>query len=567
MGARGRKRNKSSRRAAADSGGNEATSSGGGRSSLLAYVLIVLAAGATFAGTLGAGFVWDDINLIVTNPLMKSAGSLPGFFTSDIFVEGDARGDYYRPLFLTTLLMDSLAYGESAMGFHLANIFLHVLVSVCVFRLTLSLMQYLRGGMAESRDTVIALVAALLFSVHPLHAEPVAWISGREELLYTFFALLSAVYFIKSLDPENRGLSDLVVSVLCFFAALLSKESAIALPAVLFLLVLVGPHVSRKRLMLPVFHLAAAVLYFSIRGLVLDASPVPTETTFGERLLTAPWVFVQYIKLFVWPFSYRILHDFDYVQGMGDWRFWFPLLAAVLAAAMLPVFRKRLFAETAGRLLLFSAGVYALLIAPVLGIVVEIQPVPLAERYAYAPSLGLILPLALGCAMLLDFARERGFMKMLPIPMAAVLLVLAALSWHRASFWKNENVFFQRMLKDAPNFYQGYYNRGRGLYRARNYRGALANFQRAAQLEKRSPSVQLNLGVTHYALGDMLAAETALLQAIQLRPDYYRPYFNLGVLYTRTGRIDDARRNLETVLKLNPGHQSARDRLKRLKTP
>jgi hypothetical protein len=184
---------------------------------LLAYLLLGLAA---YSNVVNAFFLSDDFELI--GRVLE--GGLP-------FTWGREHGGFFRPVFILSFYLDGALWGSRPFGFHLTNLSLHSLDAFLVYLLTREL---LRKGRAAStgREWKVALVAGLVFLLHPSHTEAVTWVSGRADLLASLFSLLSVLSFISHSGEAKTG--ALVKALMWFALALLSKESAACLPALVF---------------------------------------------------------------------------------------------------------------------------------------------------------------------------------------------------------------------------------------------------------------------------------------------------------------------------------------------
>src|SRR5262249_26136955 len=189
-----------------------------------AYGLIPVALSLlTSVNVLGNRYAFDDTDQVLDNSFIISLGNPPAAFTHTVwsfFTEkiGASNDNYYRPLFTSLFTINYAVFGTAAWGWHLVNLLIHAACALFAFMVCRRL---------TGRDTV-AVTAPALFSVHPVQAESVAWISGITDPLMGLF-LLPAVYFYVRFRQEGRA-SFMAASLGLFFLALLSKETAVALP-------------------------------------------------------------------------------------------------------------------------------------------------------------------------------------------------------------------------------------------------------------------------------------------------------------------------------------------------
>src|SRR5437868_616965 len=185
-------------------------------------LLVCLLSFIAYAGTIRFEFVYDDTPLIVQNSYIASWKYLPSYFGTHLF-RGvpDILVHYYRPLVLTWLLVERKLFGLNPAGWHLMNAVLHVAVTYLVCLLMLRL----------TADIRIASIAGLIFGLHPIHIEVVAWASSASEMLLAIFVLASFLCFMRAASAEGRA-PWMLGSLIFFAAGLLTKETACVLPAV-----------------------------------------------------------------------------------------------------------------------------------------------------------------------------------------------------------------------------------------------------------------------------------------------------------------------------------------------
>ena len=194
-------------------------------------VVIVAAVLVVYANAFGNAFVWDDQYLIVENPAIKSWGRFWTLWTADLFPH--VVSHYYRPLQALTYLVDYQLWTLAPFGYHLTSTLLHAGVALLFYRFVAALLGAPRA----------ALIAALLFAVHPIHTEAVTYISGRSDPLSALFLLVALVGFVEG--DRSRFTVWRVGSLAAFAAALLAREAAMALVPLVVPLTLIRHYVRR----------------------------------------------------------------------------------------------------------------------------------------------------------------------------------------------------------------------------------------------------------------------------------------------------------------------------------
>ncbi len=291
---------------------------------------VALLAAVASLNTLRNGFVWDDQELIVGNDAVKSAGTLAKGLTRDFFAHrpDDFAYGYYRPLTTLSYAADYAAWRLRPAGYHATNILLN---TACVCLGTLLL---LRLGLVPGA----AFCAGVLFAVHPIHVETVAWISGRTDLLSLLLALASFLVFLSARDGggrlhRRRAALLLAASAAAYAGALLAKEMSLVLPLWLFLADRRAPS---RRLVTPLRalapHAAVTAAYLAWRFMAVSVS-VPANQdvqTPAAAALSAPITVARYLGWLAFPISPSAYVQNPYVTIFTAARFLLPVAALAL---------------------------------------------------------------------------------------------------------------------------------------------------------------------------------------------------------------------------------------------
>ena len=486
---------------------------------------------ATYANTSANGFVWDDNDVIVNNPANRSLGTIPSLFASVDRTQTGQHTAYYRPLTRLTYVLDRQLFGESPAGYHLENVVLHALA-------VLALYLFVRVSFGSSRS---ALVAALLFAVHPVNSEAVDFLATRNTLLATLFTLVSLLAFQRARLSDRAGL--LPVSWAAFFAALLSKETAAMLVAILPVLMRLGPGRPTARTgrsaLLP--FLAVLGAYLTLRwnalsgpvGASLDAAGLP------GRLAANLYIVPRYLGLVLWPRDLSALHGVP-----ADWTARWPLLLlawlAICAAAFLVV---RLRSPLAS----FGLAWFALNLLPVSG-VVPIPSAPMAERYLYLPAAGLWMI----AGDLVSQLRERRprWRTALAAGVAALAFLGAAATVRRNRVWRDAVSFYSAMVEASPDQVLGHYSLGLAHQIAGDLPAARSSWERAVALDPGYFDVAAKLGLSYAQAGEWDSAERSLAAAVAASPSDAVALFNLAVVQDKAGKSAQALAHYRSFLDL-----------------
>jgi tetratricopeptide (TPR) repeat protein len=473
-------------------------------------VAIAFAAGfLAYANTLGHGFVWDD-SILLDQKIRFYRGPL------DVFLEPPVLPSFkvYRPLTFGSYYLDQILWSRNPLGFHLTSVLLHAVNSALVYALAAAL------GCASGP----ALWASLLFAVHPVHTEAVAWIACRADLLATTFAILTILAFLRY--RARGGWAALTAVAVSSFAAIASKETGAAVP--LLVLAVPGARFSEsdesnrpdRSVWLGLLASACGLLaYWVLRP--ADRSPDLSPSAFAPSGLgSLIGAFGFYVARTFVPLG--LTAYMPEAPGGGAMSF----LAAVGVALAVAL----LFAPPAAQSIRrFGTLWFLLALAPPLLVVVSGMLVTkVSERYLYLPSVGLCLLVASALSL-----RPRSLStRRAAVAMAAGLAALTLVTVSRNLAWRDEITLWSRVVSHETRFALPYMNLGLALADAgrfdeaeRAYRAALA--ARADDTGTRDTYV--NLGHLQLRRGSMDEAAELFTRANAIAP-HASAYYGLGVV-------------------------------------
>ena len=456
------------------------------------YLAVAACAVVVHLGALLNRFAMDDLYIIVWNPLVHSGDGIWRAFGSPYWPP-DLGGKLYRPLAVASYAFDGLL--GNALWFHAVNLLWHAGASIAVAALA-----------RRWAGTAAALVAGLLFAVHPVHVEAVANVIGRAELMAALFVCL-AVY--AAVVKESMGWSALAIA-----AGLLCKENAAVAPALILWAWWVGfSRPPRHRMLAFVGSwLAIAAVYVALRGAVLapyarlhDIAPVFVGQSPVAVRLTALATLADVLRLLVFPLTLRVDYspvERTIVTSVLDGRFLLGLAAlGVWAGLLVAAWRHERKVEA------FGLGWIAIAFLPVANLVFP-AGILLADRTLYLPSVGLAL--ALGAALTrLPPDRVRA--------VAAILVIAGGVrSALRVPVWHDDGAVTLSILEDSPSSYRGPARMG-ALYQSRGDAArALDALRLAAQTFDRDPTVFMAGADAAFTLHRPALADSLLLRAEQL---------------------------------------------------
>ncbi len=502
-----------------------------------------------FLPALGCDFTnWDDPPNFINNPHYRglSPAHLKWMFTT--FLLG-----HYQPLSWITLGADYLIWGMNPLGYHLTNLTIHAVgvglffeVLRTLFRLTPSLAE-----IAESWRDKGAFVGALLFGVHPLRVESVAWITERRDVLCGVFFLLSVLMYLRMHEKSSRGLSSgkaYGLSILFFGLSLFSKALGIALPAVLLILdfwplrrFVPGRRwacLLRKGPYLLVALLDGILMMFAMRHIV--AVQEFRQYDLSERALQAGYGLCFYVGKSFLPIGLAPIYPIEMSSGPTRLAYGASLAVAVGVTILLIVRRKQWPALSAGW---FS---YALLVSPVLGLVVTGRQVT-ADRYTYLACLPLAAILG-GAFTRISPARFAQ----VGAAAAGVLLALGILTFRQTGIWRNGRTLWEQQVRLFPNYAEGNYFRGMALKDEKDLAGALRDFDRTLQLDPKFHRAYYVRGVLKIDLGDSSGALADLNEFLRYDPSSEHALYHRGLAHLTLGHDSAAYSDFTLSLTLDP---------------
>lgn len=496
---------------------------------------IVGLAGLLYAGSLLNGFVFDDHPLVETNLQFRSIEGLTQLFRSGGWLT-------YRPLRTASYAIDYALFGLTPSGFRAFNILYHALNGVLVFTL-------LRTILGVTRP---ALLAAILFIVHPVQTEAVAYISGRRDVLFTLFYLMGFYGFVRY--RASGRVRFLCLTGISYYLGLLSKEMAITLPLLCLGYDLVrsmpedgeggrsswmalreaGLRLWRdhRRLYLVIGAVFSAMAYYFV---VLFRVTQRFDLWGGglwPTALTSVTIMGRYLTLLLWPVTLNADYSFNAFpvpETLVDSRVLMAI--AVVGGSLWAIWRSLANHRWAA----FGGLWFFVTLLPVVQIIPHAWIV--AEHYLYLPSIGVCLAAAMLAEGLLERVRPR---QAVAAAFALAVLLLGFRTVIRNRDWKDDLTLWTKTVRTAPASARARRNLGR-LYMIRGRRQEAAQeFREALRIAPNDAPTWNNLGVMLLELGNLDGAERAFTGALRLNSLPLDVRINLGIVSLRRGQVKQA---------------------------
>jgi tetratricopeptide (TPR) repeat protein len=489
---------------------------------------IIVAVIAAYLSTLGAGFIWDD-DRHVTAPALRSIGGL-----WRIWFERGATQQYY-PLLHTVFWLEHHLWGSAALGYHLANVVFHAGVAVLFWRVLRRL--NLPG----------AFLAALLFALHPVHVESVAWISEQKNTLSTLFYLAALLCYLR-FDVDRRW-QDYAWATAWFACALLTKSVTATLPAaILVVLWWRRGQLDWRRDVWPVLPwfilgVIAGLHTAWVERTLIGAEGAAFEFTFVQRLLLAARVPFFYLGKLLWPARLTFIYP-RWTIHPADLLAWLPLCAAALITAAAWRLGRRMRAPLAAWLLFVGS------LFPVLGFfnVFPFQYSFVADHFQYLASLPIIALLAATLCSLVNRPLQLTW-----TVASGALVACAALTWRQTQLYHSSETLYRATIARNPTCWMAYNNLGREVAADPQRRDeAIALFERAIELHPTHAEALSNLGLALAQAGRVSEALTRLETSLRLNPHLYQAYNNYAIALVAADRLPDAVNAFARAAELNP---------------
>ena len=544
---------------------------------IIAIILLFIIVLFTYRNAADNSFVdWDDFTYVVNNDLVRNTGEsgLKEIFTTPV-------SSNYHPVTMLSLRLNNNTCktcpdGISPAPFIKWNVFLHILNTALVFILVFLLF---------SRNILLAFMAALLFGVHPMHVESVAWISERKDLLYSFFFLSGLITYIKFISRENRNHLWLFATFVLFVLSALSKATAVVFPVVLLLVDFWlyksehGNHAreairhafSFKNLfrLIPFFivSLLIGIMAYKLQNgenipglLSPDANLPDVVNEIGpfsvfQRIRIASFGLVTYLVKFFAPVNLSALYPYpmteEFNSGMFAVKLWLSFAGVLVIASLV------LFSLKKTKLFAFGLGFYLVTVALVLQFI-SVGLAITADRYTYLPYIGT------GIVVVSLLLNSRGRLRTLLLFLYGCFIILMILlSGNQIMKWNDTESLWTSVIDKYPD--AEIPRRSRGKYYSRvalqaanpsvktKYEDlAFTDFTAAIKAGSRNADVFEGIGCIYGSRGDNTKALAFLNSAIELDPEKGSAYFNRALILGNMNMNEEAIKDYNLALEYQP---------------
>jgi hypothetical protein len=492
------------------------------------------------------GFTYLDDNALILNnlPFLENIRNIFGAFTHDVFFMAQSTTAFFRPILTISLMPEAIVGGSIPLFYHLVNVGIH-LTAACLVYVLFTKLKYTKR---------ISLFSSLIFVVHPVLTQAVAWIPGRNDSLLAVFVLASFIFLIDFVATGKRIL--ILISTVFFSLALFTKESAIVLP-----MLGIGYLWIRNRLDKNTFlefgsgWLIAILLWLSLRiPAMTNPLPMSLHAGISSFLENVPGTLQLLGKVF-FPFNlsvFPIQQDTMFLWGY--------LASALIAGLLLFQVKTRQTSRHTYLMLLFGFVWFLAFLWPSF---MKFDPgtPDFIEHRLYLPIIGLLILLAESHVG--RYLNEMNRKIFIPLSLG-LLLVLSGITFmyenaffDKISFWKDATV-------NSPHSSFAQKNLGAMYFLDQNYSLAELHSKNALALNPEEPMAHNNLGLIYANLGQNQDAKKEYMLELATNPFYDNAHYNLGLLYYRMGDLKSARTEWEYTLKINPSYYDAYQALQAL---
>lgn len=514
--------------------------------------IVLLITAVTYFGTAKFDFVAGDYAQILSNPFVKAWRYVPQYFSGVLWRQlfPPTPGGTYRPLMLLWTRLTYAIFGDHSVAWHAIAIVLHVLATWLVYRLV---------GKMTGKFT-LAWLTALLFGVHPVHHEVVAWVWGAGESFFAILFLAAFLAYLQSLE-KSKGIWMSVSGVL-YALGLLSNGSAIVLPALVFSHQWISSGVGegtersatavrfRRALQTAAVYTPVAAVYLFIRykvaaGQTQSMAMAPVS----NWLLTLPSVLLFYARNWLFPARLAGFYDLYYQSRVDVAHVVVPAAIVVALGGAIWASRKWL----GSREVSLAAAWILIPLLPALAFVLFPPDELVHDRYFYVPSIGASLLVALLLERVLRSPR-RVFGQPLRLVGGALALALglALCTVWTSKFWKNDSALFTRAHEIAPANSAAASGLSEEFIDAKQFDQAEALLESAGENGVGDSRFLLNLGRAQYLKKQYASAEESIRQSIAVGPETGEPYVYLGMIQLKQDHAHDALANLQRAVEINP---------------
>jgi protein O-mannosyl-transferase len=499
-----------------------------GKMNYTPILIILLLTIIAYLPALNAGFVnWDDPDYANNQTLKSMLSDFSLLFTKPI------QGNYH-PLTMLSLLINYAISGMDAWSYHLFNVLFHLANCYLVYRLAMLL---------SNKNMIIAFTTSILFAVHPMHVESVAWVAERKDVLYSLFFILGLISYIKYVDTGSK--KQYGFTALFLLLSLLSKPAAVIFPIALFCVDLLRKRKFSARMFIekvPFLLVAFFLGYITFLAQKQTGATQGSEVfDTGTRVLMGFYGIMMYFFKLIFPFNLSALYPFPPLNES--------LPAAYYLSPVFTVLLAVLFFYSLKRTRIIAFGIFFYVVNLLL--ILQVLPVGsaiIAERYTYIPYIGIFYV----AGWLIDRYAKGNTVKAYYITVP-VALILSVLTYRQSSVWFSGATLWDHAIKTQPSAI-AYANRAVLFKEEKNDNKAIEYYTKAIEINTAGYEAYTSRGVIYFNQQKFDLAYADFNKALSIKPDYYSAMDNLGALFGLRGQFDSALQYFSRALAVRPDY-------------
>jgi tetratricopeptide (TPR) repeat protein len=501
---------------------------------IVGALAIIILCIIVFSPLINNGFIdMDDSYYVMNNEQIKDL-SIENFLN---YFHTKTAGNIH-PLTMLSLSIDYHYWGLDSTAYHIHNLILHILNSILVFLLIYKLSQ---------KKLLLALFSALIFAVHPMHVESVAWISERKDVLYSFWYLLGLLSYIYYLKTKQANVY--LLTFFCFVFSLLSKSAAVSFPLNLVLIdYLFEKSFTFKSLysksIFFISSLGFGLINLKSQGIMMSGY---TDFSIFEKIIYSSQNIIWYIVQFFIPHNLSMFHEFP--KGIPMQYYLYVFLSFIFILFIVySIIRKKNMHFVFGSLFFLFSILFMLHI-------VAFSKAITAARYTYLAYIG-ILWFILNIILYKKDGSERllfGKRLILPTLLSIVILIFSFISYEYVkNDWKNSETIWTNTLQFYPDSKIAYDSRSNYSLQIGEYDKAYQDIQKSLEISPNNPYAMLSLAYYYYYLNQTDSAKHILSLSTHIKM-YNREFSELnGMVYIKEGNYQRAKKYYNSLSELYP---------------
>ncbi|MGA1825341.1 MAG: tetratricopeptide repeat protein [bacterium] len=475
---------------------------------------------------------YDDTVYVTENPYVVNGLTIEGIIWS---FKAKEAGNWH-PITWLSHMLDAQLYGKDAGRHHMTSVLFHIMNSLLLFFIFYTM----------TKDIWQSAFIAVLFALHPLNVESVAWVAERKNVVSTFFWMLTLASYIWY--SERPGSIRYLIPLILFALGLMAKPMVVTLPFVLILMDY-WPlkrfeffHSVYEKIPFFVLTVISCIVTFHAQlagGAVGSLNVYPWNVRIANALVS----YIKYLGKMIWPFRLTILYPYPETVPLWHVVGASLFLTAIFLFAIRNIKRYPYFAVG----WLWFLGTFI----PAIGIV-QVGMQAMADRYAYVPLIGVFIMIAWGVPDLMSrwHGRQIGC-----IAIAALLFpTLMAITWEQVGYWANSTILYEHALNSTKNNDIAHYNYGKVLDEQGRLVDAMKHYSEAVRIRPTYTEAHNNLGVALARQGKHMEAVKHYLKVLRIKPDDENVYNNLGIAYAQQDHLEEAIFYFKKALCINPDY-------------